>query len=490
MAISAPGFSMTQHLGMRQEMRMTPQMIQSMELLQLPVMALEQRINQELEENPALEMSELDSRFDDYVTESEKLEKDTLAPGEVDYLGRNSLAAADEIDYSYEADADEYAPRRSYYDDEDRKMDALYNTSGRPPSLHDEIMEQLIGLDITARQKELVERIVYNLDESGYLRSPLFELVYEGEENPPTEEELEYALYVLQGLEPAGIGARDLKECLLLQVSARGEFYNFEYDMIERHLDDLAANRLPKIAKEMKCSLDDVNGVLAFLKELNPHPAIGYSIEDNSAVIPDVEVEYDDGEFTIRLNNGSLPEIKVSESCQEALKDEESAEVKKYLREKIMSADWIIKAIEQRNRTLLNVTREIVLRQKDFFTGSQERPGPLMMQDIADAVSIDISTVSRAVKDKYASTPRGLIALRDMFTRSVGGANSSGQESSNDQIMDKVRMLIENEDPHKPLKDAQIVNLLKLDGISIVRRTVAKYRQILNIPRHSQRKKY
>jgi RNA polymerase sigma-54 factor len=452
-------------------------------------MALEQRIGQELEENPALELEEMDAAFDDFDSSDDEFYSEL---DQVEQLNAASLgSAADEMDYSWEADSDEFAPRRSsYYGDEDEKLNALYNTADKGLSLHDYLLEQLLGVDLTDRQKDLIDRIIYNLDESGYLKISLADLLYEDEENPPSDDELEEALFLVQGLDPIGIGARDLKECLLLQVVAKGKFYNFEYDMIDRYLEDLAANRLPKVAKAMDCSVEDVKGVLDFIKDLNPNPAQGYFPEEDLTVIPDVDVSFEEGEFVIKLNNGSLPEIRVSESCKEALKDEISAENKKYLREKLMSADWIIKAIEQRNRTLLNVSREIVLRQKDFFSGNQDRPGPLMMQDVADAVSIDISTVSRAVKDKYANTPVGLICLRDMFTRSVGGKDSSGKETSNDQIMQRIKQLIDNEDSKKPLKDGQIVNLLKMDGISIVRRTVAKYRQNLGIPRHSQRKQY
>ncbi len=190
------------------------------------------------------------------------------------------------------------------------------------------------------------------------------------------------------------------------------------------------------------------------------------------------------------MNTGGVPSLRVSESCRQAMKAEKGqTDAKKYLKERLMSAEWILAAVEQRKRTLMNVSKAIVRHQAEFLLGQVSRPGPLMMQTVADEVGIDISTVSRAVKDKYADTPVGLVALRDMFTREVGG-ETGGEKTSNVQIMDRIRELVEEEDPQNPLKDAQIVNLLKAEGIKIVRRTVAKYRQNLGILPHRQRKQF
>jgi RNA polymerase sigma-54 factor len=491
--MAALGVGLYQQQQMRQTMMNVPQMIQAQEMLQLPIMALEQRIQQELLDNPALEVLELEDDAEAPAAEETEPDEAEDVDAKRDQNAEETFSAVDENDYSWDEAFDEPAPRTPRYEDEDNKLDALYNSPDRPESFQEYLANQLLYLDLAPRNRALAERIIYSLEDDGYLRTPLEELVDPEEERPATLEELELALQIVQSLDPPGVAARTLKECLLLQIRVmpgyEDGYHDFEYRMIEEHLDDLGANRLPKVAKAMGCDVEDVNAVVEFLRTLNPHPGLDYGPQADLRVIPDVTILQEEGDFIIRLNNGTIPDLRVSESCREAMKAEKSqSETKKYLRERLMSAEWILYAIEQRKRTLMNVTRAIVDHQRDYFSGTTDQPGPLMMQTVADDVGIDISTVSRAVKEKYADTPRGLVCLRDLFTRQVG--NPGADERSNVQIMERIRQLVENENPQKPLKDAQIVNLLKSEGINIVRRTVAKYRQNLNIPSYNQRRKY
>ncbi|MFH0910597.1 MAG: RNA polymerase factor sigma-54 [Planctomycetota bacterium] len=490
-----PGLGLMQKLQMRQEMVMTPQMIQSMQMLQLPLLTLEQRVQQELLENPALETEESAAEEEEEASlpAAGAEEPDGADDGDIRVIEAglaNSLIAVDQSDNVWEETLEDHAPRRRLQGDEDPKQEAHANAPARAPSLSQALIDQLVFLHLSGRERALVERILYSLDAAGYLRVPLAELADPEDPEPPTGEEWSRALSIVQGLDPPGVGARDLRESLLLQLQALPGAHEFERELVERHLDDLAANRLPKIARAMDCRLEDIKAAIEVLHGLNPHPGFEFGPDANVRVVPDVSVRFEEGRFHLLLNRGNVPALSISAACQAAARSSETdAETRRYLRERILNADWIVRAIEQRHRTLLNVTRAIVHHQREFLLGSAERPGPLMMQTVADEVKIDISTVSRAVREKYADTPRGLVALRDLFTRAVGGEASS-PGPSNVQVMNRIREIIDAEDKARPLKDAQIVNLLKAEGVEIVRRTVAKYRQNLGLPSQSRRREY
>lgn len=545
-----PGHALIQSLNMRQEMVMTPQMIQSMEMLQLPIMELEQRLSQELLENPALEMldmeedgadgvnlgqdaRELDAGGSDGERDIEEVEVD-----ELEALSDSSLASLDYIDedWSNVFDEERGGSRTSGDDDEDPRMSVLSNLPSRGVTLQEHLLTQLAYRDLPPRILDLCERLIDLMDDAGYIHvatsegiaagsdsideehfdqlQPLADAVMAEGEQAFSLQDVADALDTVQRLDPPGVGARDVRECLLIQIDALLGSYTLEYQLVEKHLDDLAANRLPVIVKSMQCTMDEVKAVTEFVRTLDPHPGFAFSRRDERHIVPDVRIEYDEesGDFVISLNQGSLPPVRVSPDYKSALAQEKrGTPEREFLRERIASAEWIIQAIEQRNRTLQAVTREIVARQRDYFLGNTERPAPLMMQQVADSVcvsmrisrneewideekiGVDISTVSRAVREKYADSPRGTICLRDMFTRAVGGGDErlpGSRDASNVQVMDLIKQMIDKEEPGKPLKDAQIVRLLKADGISIARRTVAKYRDIMNIPSYSQRKQY
>ncbi len=513
----APEFSQGMSLNMSQrlEMVMTPQMIQAMEMLQLPLMALEQKINQELLENPALELAGMKEDLDSPVADD--IEEPETEPESYEAVDASeNLSRIDEIDYDWDSFYEEAAPGRSV-SDSDERLDLIENAPGRGLSFPEYLIQQLQYYELDERSKELCTRIIYALDPSGYLTTPLQNLVDQGEDDPaPTMEELESALSVVQSLEPPGVGATSPKECLLLQIEALGSGDHwFEYQLIKAHLDDLAANRLPQIARSMGCDIDTVKRAAAFIRSLNPHPGLEYSTGSITHIQPDIIVELlDDGTWDIRLVSGAQPDVsdmflalfdstkrgkqlreKMLADPQKAAEFKQMQEMVKHnshgrmLREKYQSARWLITAVQQRERTLIRVARAIVDAQKAYLSGQSDAPAPLMMQTVADEVGIDISTVSRAVRDKYMDTPIGLKPLRMFFTRAVGGRRGS-KESSNVAIMNRIRDIIQNEDKRKPLKDDQIQALLAQDGIDIKRRTVAKYRANLGFPSHSQRREY
>ncbi len=491
---------------------MTPQMIQSMEMLQLPMLALEQRIQQELLENPALDLLDLgEAPVDSAAAEEPGLTEENQGEAAD---ANTDLRKVDEIDYDWDNFYDEAPPRRYRGDDEER-FDLIENAPGRSATFPEYLAEQLVYVDLSEREKSIATHLVYSLDPSGYLTTPLAEAVDLEEASPPTDEELAAALKVVQRLDPPGVGARDARECLLLQIDALGTDHPLARAIVDEHLHDLAANRLPQIARSTHSDIEDIKRASHFIRTLNPHPGLEYSPGSRTHVQPDVIVDMEDGKWDVRLVGGSQPEISDTflalfdttkrgrQLREEILADpERSTQFKQMqellknggqgnmLRDKYQSARWLVTAIAQRERTLLRVAKEIVSAQEAFLAGQSDAPAPLMMQAVADRVGIDISTVSRAVRDKYADTPIGLKPLRMFFTRAVGGSRAGGRESSNVHIMNRVREIIEAEDKKKPLKDDQIQKKLAEESIDIKRRTVAKYRSNLGFPSHSQRREY
>jgi len=510
----SPGLSM--QMSQRMEMVMTPQMIQSMEMLQLPLMALEQKIQQELIENPALELAEMRDEGDEASFDGDEEEAGEAPEAFVDdELDLNeNLGKVDELDYDWDSYYEEVAPRRVSLNDEER-FDLIENAPGREMSFPQYLESQLTFMNLSERERKICTQIIYNLDPAGYLTIPLSETIPVGEELPPSEDELEDALEAVQSLDPPGVGSRNVRECLLRQIDALGENHHFERELVRHHLEDLAANRLPLIARGMGATVEDVKRAAAFVRTLNPHPGLDYGSGGIAHVQPDVIAELnEEGELIVTLIGGAQPDIsdmfmalfdttkRGRELREKMSRDPERAEEFKQMREmlkvgdqgkvlrdKYQSARWLITAIAQRERTLLRVAQDIAESQKEYLVGQSDAPAPLMMQDVADRVGIDISTVSRAVRDKYIDTPIGLKPLRMFFTRAVGGSHGNA-DSSNVQIMNQIRDFINAEDKKKPLKDDEIQDMLEKSGMSIKRRTVAKYRANLGFPSHSQRREF
>jgi RNA polymerase sigma-54 factor len=512
------GMSMNMQTVQRLELRLGPRMIQAMKILQLPIMELSERIEQELEENPVLERVEPGDNIDDVTDPSPMYEEHD------DFNPDGPLI----IDDNYEADFqrleqlnrdwedhfnEEHRPSRNSVEEEsDRKHDAMQNMPARPPSLHDYLLEQIAFLDVEPEFAELLRYVVGNLAENGWLGT------YQLRENTPkngkravpalwvpltidelvknypravSHEEMEDAIQVVQSLDPPGVGARDLKECLLLQVRADTPHRDLVRELIENHLEDVNQNRLPAIERKTGYSLEAIRSAIGVLRGLNPNPGSLFGPKATHYVVPDVIVERNDrGEYEVRLTDDWLPEIRISRRYLEMARQKGlDRTTKEYLRAKIHSAEWLTDAIQQRRNTLLKVTKAIVEHQRAFLDLGPEHIKPLKMQQIADQVHVHVTTVSRAVDDKWAQTPRGLFPLKRFF---VGGKENqiTGEDVAYETIKSKLLELIAAEDKSNPLSDDELVKKLNAAGYPVKRRTVTKYRMMLNIPSSRQRKEW
>lgn len=511
---------LTQSLAQRMEQKlvMTRQMIQSIEMLQLPLMDLQQNINQELVANPWLELNESEAVSTEDTQPSPEPEAEAPAKDQ-DATEYDGDWSAEQESPASTTDSDDNDIRIKRMEsllnewnepntrgsggiarrmgEDDAKQEAMMNTAAPSTSLQEHLDQQLHIAREEPRLKLLAEIVIGSLDTSGYLKLPLMELFYKDEggirrallDEEVTEEDAELALAIVQGFEPAGVGARDVRECLLIQLRRLGTETLFEEQLVERYLDDLSHNRLPKIAKEMGVSVERVKEGLANIAHLNPQPGRGFGGGRPQYVVPDVIVEEIDAELIIRINEHSLPTLRISRDSLNLLKREpKDSPVREYIMGKLGSAVWLMESVIQRRNTLYRITQQIVDIQRPFFEHGPSHLKPLMMQEIAERISMHVSTVSRALAGKYVQTPQGLFPMKYFFT---GGFNTGGGESeSNRAIMLKIGDMVKQEDKKAPLSDQEIVARLKKDGVDIARRTVAKYREKLKIPSSRQRREY
>lgn len=480
---------------MEQKLVMTRQMIQSIEMLQLPLMDLQQNINQELVANPWLESLEGDPVMD--AAQSSAALKATPAKetpeAEDPRLKRMETLVKEWNDPLTRGDRG--VVRRM--GEEDAKLEAMRNTAAPTISLEDHLMQQLHLSKEEARLKQMAGVLIGSLDESGYLKIPLMDVFYKNEgyirravvDDKVAEEEAELALSLVQNFDPPGVGARDLKECLLLQLRRMNEDVAFEEQMVERHLDDLSHNRLPKVAKDLGVSMERVKEGLARIAHLNPKPGRYFGGGRPQYVVPDVIVEEIEGDLVIRINEHFLPSLRISADQLNLLKKEpKDSPVREYIMGKLGSAVWLMESVIQRRNTLYRIAQQIVDIQRPFFEHGPSHLKPLMMQEVAERIGMHVSTVSRALAGKYMQTPQGLFPMKYFFTG--GFATADGESESNRAIMLKIQDMVKAETKDNPLSDQEIVERLKAENIDIARRTVAKYREKLNIPSSRQRKAY
>ncbi len=486
------GMSLNLHLGQRQEQRqiLAPRMIQSMEILQLPVMALEERLQQELENNPALELRE--------PTEDDFQDDPGDAPA-IDERPDESSTDFNKLDV-FERGLDEplyedHRPSRSFIDEAgERKMDAMANAPSRPQSLQDYLEEQLAYIEAPEDELELVRYVIAHIDARGYLNAkvpkdtdPLVELARCYTPRQVDREDVEDALMTIQKLDPPGVGARDLKECLLLQIDFETPHREVVTALVE-HLHEVLTNRLPLLQKTTGFDLDELQEAISVLKRLNPSPGSKFDSEHIPYVTPDVVVERNEqGDYDVRLVDDWIPEVHIPRSVIEMSRDRsEDPEARKYIKSKIQAASWLMDAIVQRKNTLERVTRAIVRRQRAFLDQGPEFIEPLKMQEIADEVKIHVTTVSRAVDEKWAQTPRGIFPLKRFF--GGGTQTASGENVAYETIKNKLIEMIGNEDKSEPLSDEIIVKQFTAIGYPVARRTVTKYRKMLSIPSSRERR--
>ncbi len=486
--------SLGQNLQQKQTQVLAPRMIQSMEILQMPLAALEERIEQELIDNPVLE------RRDDDPDAASETEPEADTSNQVE--DREKELVIDEKDNRDDFDRlmelDREVPE--YFDADrpssnriqemgDRQHDLLANVEDRHETLQDYLLEQLADYELEEPVRRMCERIIstLNAEDGGYFRASLRDLL------PPDASEEDYelaeeALAIVQSLEPEGIAARDLKECLLLQLRPDMKHFDLVRKLITDHLDDLQHNRLPQIEKATGATIDEIQQAWEELRHLDPKPASRFAHRVVPVVTPDLRVvQDDDGNYVVEMEEGPGRGLYISNYYRKRLANGQATpEEKEFIKRKVMAAQWLIESIEQRKSTLKKVAQAIVDHQKKFLDDGPEHMEPLKMQQIADKVGVHVTTVSRAVDDKWIETPRGIFPLRRFFVH--GTTTDDGEEVAWDSIRIALQKLIDEEDKSNPLSDDEIVKRLKSQGFKVARRTVTKYRQKMNIPSSRQRR--
>ena len=485
-------------MRLEQRMVLAPRMIQSMEILQLPILALQERIEQELNSNPVLEIDEPTGPEEggpgeqEFQEETDDISEKALVVGtdnnKVDDFER--VEGLDDSFHEYMSRAATFS-RHVQSDEPDKKLEAIKNTAAPSQSLHEHLIDQWGLVDADRPVKKAGSRIIDYIDDKGYLGVRI-EQLHNKDMADFTLDDLKAALELVQTLEPTGVGARDLKECLLIQMDQNGEDMSFERRLISEHMDELLENRLPDIARKMNCSLDRVNRAIEHLSKLDTSPGLQVGQDRNLPITADVIVEFseDSSDYIVRLADSSLPSLRVNDYYTKMSRDRSANEkTRKFLQGNVRSAQWIMEAIEQRKNTLLKVTRAVVKYQREFFDKGQLHLKPLPMSTVAEEVGVHLATVSRAVAGKYVQCSRGILPLRKFF--SGGTQDDNGVGHSWEAIRGKLQQIIDSEDKGKPLSDDQIRKKLAETGIkNLARRTVAKYRKLLSIPSARFRKKY
>ena len=467
-------------LNLRQELklqqRLSPQQIQYIKLLQLPTLALEQRVQQELEINPLLEEGGI---TDDLPSDEPADEVDS----EDEFTWEDLLPSADEL-YGHKARVDTNEEWRE-------------SPLAERQSFSDELSVQKAYLGLSPLQTLIAEQIIGSIDDDGYLRRPLVSIVDDlafnyGEELD--EEDIEEVLHKVQRMEPAGIAARNLQECLLVQLEMLPETIPGQplADTVIRDLfDDFQHKRFGQLRRRLDVDNATLKKALDLIQQLNPKPGAGHLGDHENYVTPDFSVTHEDGQFVIQLNAGNAPELRISRAYRTMLEDLSrkpdpkreppgQSETRKFLRNRFESARWFIDSIKQRRNTLLSVMREIVSLQQDFFLHGELHLRPLILKDIAERVGMDISTISRVVNGKYVRCTFGVYELKYFFSEGVN--TTSGERISNKRVHAIIQEMVRNEDKSRPLSDQFITDQLKAQGFQIARRTVTKYREHLGIP--------
>ena len=513
-------FDTSQHMRLGQTMRLAPRMIQSMEILQMPMMALQERIEQELESNVALEQIEpgadgatdIDAPHTETEAESDdRLERRELVVGEDsgpsssdDWQRLSDL----ETSYPQAFESEDYStPSNSgarTTGERDRKMDAMANIAARGASLTDQLLDQWRFAEVDTDIAAAGERIIGYIDSDGLLGADLPTIIDQNRTVPGVDPELltpelfARALFAVQHhLDPPGLAARSNQESFLLQIDALeaddnpDEEHNWDDVrlLIRDHWDDLLQNRLPKIAQKTQFPMDRIHAAMELMKRLKLNPGRELVDAEVAPIIPDVIVEYDENrdQYVAALSDGTMPSLRISPRYEQMAKDKAvDGPTREFVGNNVRNAQWLIESINQRKNTLLRVVNVVLTRQRDYFDQGSQALKPLPMIDVADQLGIHVGTVSRAVADKWLQTPRGLVALRKFF--SGGTETQSGESMSWEAVKATLQEIIDGEDRASPLSDDAIVDDLKRRGIDIARRTVVKYRQQLDIPPARRRK--
>jgi RNA polymerase sigma-54 factor len=459
---------------------LSPQLQQSLLVLQTPLLELRNLVQQEMETNPVLEelpdepgpdaQDEGESSVDDnFKNEFEKLA--SLDEEWRDYMAQSASSGADGFRGSREAKD---------------KREFFFDSIAVQETLHQNLLGQLNQTALNAGDRKAAELIVGNIDDNGFLQSTPEEMALN---SGIAEEDFEKMLASIQGFHPPGVGARDLRECLLIQLKREGKENSLEYKIVSEHMEDLGRRRFPEIARRMGISVEDVQKAADNIGRLNPRPGQVFAAAPQNYVLPDVTVEKVDGEYQITLNDEQIPHLRISNLYKDIIAsgNTQSGEVKDYIRDKIRSGKFLIRSIHQRQQTISNIAKQIVSRQHEFLEHGRSHLKPMTMAEVADAVGVHETTVSRAVSGKYMAAPQGIFEMKYFFT--PGYQTATGESMSNTSVKEAILDLVKREDGNQPLSDNEMVEILSERGIPIARRTVAKYRSELNIlPSHMRRK--
>jgi len=459
---------------------LSPQLQQSLLVLQTPLLELRNLVQQEMETNPVLEefaaesspeiQGEGESPVDDnFKDEFEKLA--SLDEEWRDYMAQSASSGTDNFASSREAN---------------EKRQFLFDSIAVQETLQENLLGQLNQSALNGIDRKTAELIIGNIDDNGFLQSTPEEMALNS--GMPTED-FERMLALIQNFYPPGVGARDLRECLLIQLKREGRENSLEYKIVFEYMDDLGKRRFPDIARRMGISVEDVQKAACNIGRLNPRPGQVFASPPQNYVLPDVTVEKIDGEYQIVLNNEQIPHLRISNLYKDIIASgtTQSSEVKNYIRDKIRSGKFLIRSIHQRQQTISNIAQQILSRQLDFFEHGPSHLKPMTMAEVAAVVGVHETTVSRAVSGKYMATPQGVFEMKYFFTS--GYQTSTGESLSNTSVKEAILDLVKREDGNAPLSDNEIVEILTERGIPIARRTVAKYRTELNIlPSHMRRK--
>ncbi|HEX6537071.1 MAG TPA: RNA polymerase factor sigma-54 [Gemmatimonadaceae bacterium] len=481
----------SQSTQLKQEIKINPRLYQAMDLLYMPLLDLQQHLKQELLNNPFLEMVEPEEEEEDESTteaEAAAEEPDKQAAEEIDWeeILLNGFDAGG---------------RPEEHEEKEYFEPVTVDTR----DLGDHLRDQVTLLDLSPRQMLLADEFIGNINEDGYLACTLEEIRTgvndllqahaeasgRDEEDVPryTEGEIEEMLRIIQSLDPPGVGARDLRECLLLQLREAGLEQSVPFRLVRDCFDELINHRWSEISKRFGISPGDVQKAADEIAKLDPKPGLIYSDTGDNYIIPDLIVEKIDGKYHIFLNDANLPRLKLSRAYQEIARDKKKfdGENKEFISNKLNSANWMIQAIEQRRQTMLKVMNFIVDRQRDFFEKGVQFLKPLTLREVAEVINMHESTVSRVTNEKFVQTPRGVLPLKFFF--SSGLSTTGGEDVSARGIKAQIQKLVSDEDPRRPLTDQAIVNILKESGVQIARRTVAKYRDQLGVLSARMRKR-
>src|SRR3954465_5310546 len=472
--MAGPGMHQSQNLSLQQVL--APQLQQSLLILQAPLLELRNLVQQEMETNPVLEELATDPT-------EENEEKPAKSTDETFKEEFDQLAKLDDEWRDYMAQSSNYSSRSQ---NEEEKRQFFFDSIATQETLQQHLMGQLNQTALSANDRKTAEVIIGNIDDSGFLQSSPEDMAMN---TGIPKEEFEHMLTLIQSFYPPGVGARDLRECLLIQLKREGKQNSLEYKIISEHMADLGKRRFPEIARRMGLSVEQVQKCANNIAQLDPRPGQIFAELPQNYVLPDVTVEKIDGEYQIILNGEQIPHLRISNTYKDIMsQDGNGSDVKDYIRDKIRSGKFLIKSIHQRQQTISNIANQIVKRQRDFFEHGSSQLKPMTMVQIADAVGVHETTVSRAISGKYMATPQGVFEMKYFFT--PGYQTASGESMSNTSVKEAILDLVKNEDGNAPLSDKEIVEILSNRGIPIARRTVAKYRTELNILPSNMRRKY